>query len=206
MAEFDTATLFEAAGQTGAVDPRIRPAWPGARLCGRAFTVSCPPGDNLMLHHAVAAAGPGDVLVASVNNFMHAGAWGEVLTVAAQARGVAGLAIDGAIRDTSAIARRGFPVFSRGVSIASCTKQRPGSINQPIVFGGILVRPGDILVADADGIVVIDQEKASQVLAAADRRRMREAAIMAQLTGGKTTLELLDLPPLDGKAEEAHGD
>ena len=208
LAAFDTATLFEAAGQKGMVDPGIRPAWTGAQLCGRVFTVWCPPGDNLMLHQAVAAAEAGDVLVACTNNFTLAGAWGEILTVAAQARGIAGLVIDGAVRDTSAIASRGFPVFTRGLAIASCTKERFGVLNEPLIFGGIWVRPGDVIAADVDGIVVIGQEHTGQVLEAAEKRRDREAGIMEQLQKGRTTLELLGLPALRRKghaAEKAHG-
>ena len=161
LSTFDAATLFEAAGQKGMIDPAIRPAWPGASLCGPVVTVLCPPGDNLMLHHAVTLAQPGDVLVASIHNFVLAGAWGEILTVAAQARGIAGLVIDGAVRDTGAIAPRGFPIFSRGLAIGSCTKERFGKINEPLIVGGILVRPGDIVVADVDGVVIIEQERAA---------------------------------------------
>jgi 4-hydroxy-4-methyl-2-oxoglutarate aldolase len=188
--------LFEAAGQKGMIDPAIRPAWPGASMCGPAVTVLCPPGDNLMLHHAVTLAQPGDVLVASIHNFVLAGAWGEILTVAAQARGIAGLVIDGAVRDTSAIAPRGFPIFSRGLAIGSCTKERYGKINEPLIVGGILVRPGDVVVADVDGIVVLEQEKVAKVLEAAEQRRQREQVLMEQLQAGKTTIELLGLPPV----------
>lgn len=123
---FDPATLYEAAGLRGMVDPCIRPAWPGARICGVAVTVECPPGDNLMLHHAVAAARPDEVIVATTGGYLLAGAWGEVLTVAAQAKGVTGLAIDGAARDIQAIAGHGFPIFSRGLAIGACTNKRFG--------------------------------------------------------------------------------
>src|SRR5512135_1661538 len=143
---FDTATLFEAAGQRGMVDPAIRPAWPGARLCGPVVTVECPPADNLMLHHAVAAAPRGVVIVATLGGCLAAGAWGEILTAAAQCRGVAGLAVDGAVRDIEAIRRRGFPVFSRGLAIGACTKERFGTLNRPVQFGGVMVHPGDVIV------------------------------------------------------------
>ena len=207
LATFDTATLYEAAGQKGMVDPAIRPAWSGAHLCGRALTVWCPPGDNLMLHQAVTIAEPGDVLVASINNFVLAGAWGEILTVAAQARGIAGLVIDGAVRDTGAIALRGFPLFSRGLAIGSCTKERFGHINEPLIFAGVAVRPGDVVVADVDGIVIIEQERAETVLQAAENRRSREQHLIEQLQSGKTTLELLGLPRLrERQAETVHGD
>ena len=196
LSTFDAATLFEAAGQQGMVDPAIRPAWTGASLCGPVVTVLCPPGDNLMLHHAVTLAKPGDILVASIYNYVLAGAWGEILTVAAQARGIAGLVIDGAVRDTSAIAPRGFPIFSRGLAIGSCTKERFGKINEPLILGGVSVRPGDIVVADVDGVVIIEKEKAAKVCEAAQQRRQREQVLMEQLQAGKTTIELLGLPPV----------
>jgi 4-hydroxy-4-methyl-2-oxoglutarate aldolase len=196
FAEFDPATLFEAAGQRGMVDPSVRPAWRGAKICGPALTVECPPGDNLMLHHAVANAHPGVVIVATLGSYLLKGAWGEVLTVAALARGVVGLAVDGAVRDIEAISERNFPVFSRGLAIGSCTKERFGTLNQPIVFGGVTVRPGDIIVGDSDGLVVIPEEQADDVYEGSLKRKQREERIMAELAKGKTTLELLGLPPL----------
>jgi len=193
---FDPATLYEAAGHQGMVDPMIRPAWPGARMCGIACTVVCPPADNLMLHHAVAAAKPGIIIVANLGGYLRTGAWGEILTVAAQAKGVAGVAVDGAARDIEAIAERRFPVFSRGLAIGSCTKERFGSLDIPIQFGGVIVHPGDIVLGDSDGIVIVAKERAEKILEAATRRRLREAEIMEELNKGKTTLELLRLPPL----------
>src|SRR5664279_3739203 len=196
FAGFDPATLYEAAGRIGMVDPAIRPAWAGARVCGTASTVECPPGDNLMLHHAVAAAKPGIIIVATMGSYLWTGAWGEILTVAAQAKGVAGLAVDGAVRDIAAISEREFPVFSRGLAIGSCTKERFGSLDVPIQFGGVTVRPGDIVVGDIDCLVIVAREQAEEVLAAAGARRVREAEIMDDLRKGKTTIELLRLPGL----------
>ncbi len=193
FSEFDSATLYEAAGKRGMVDPAIRPVWPGARLCGPVVTVECPPGDNLMLHVAVTVARPGDVLIGSVGNHVMAGAWGEILTVAAQASGIAGVALDGTARDSEAIAARRFPLFSRGLAIGACTKEKIGAVNQPLDFGGVQVRPGDFAVGDGDGIVIIAREAAEQVYAAAVERRERERQIMAQLHKGQTTLELLGL-------------
>jgi len=193
---FDPATLYEAAGQTGMVDPAIRAAWPGARLCGVVMTVECPPADNLMLHHAVAAAPPGAVIVGKNGGYLAAGAWGEILTVAAQCRGVAGLAVDGAVRDIEAIRQRQFPVFSRGLAIGACTKERLGTLNHPILFGGVMVRPGDVIFGDGDGLVVIEQERLDAVIAAAEARLRKEEAIIEQLQAGRTTIELLNLPPL----------
>ena len=202
FAVFDPATLYEAAGQRGMVDPAIRPAWAGARLCGRAVTIECPPGDNLMLHVAVAEAPRGSVLVANACGFLGAGAWGEILTAAAQARGLIGLAIDGAVRDIDAIRQAGFPIFSRGLAIGSCTKERQGRLGVPVQLGGITVRPGDLIMGDGDGVVVVEQERLDEVYDIALRRRAREAEIIAQLREGRTTMELLGLvdPRARGRA------
>ena len=170
-------------------------------MCGAALTVECPSGDNLMLHHAVAASTPGVIVVATLGGYLLAGAWGEVLTAAAEAKGVAGLVVDGAIRDIEAIAERQFAVFSRGLAIGSCTKERFGTLNQIILFGGVTIRPGDIVVGDSDGLVVIDQDCADDVYEASVKRRQREAKIISDLAKGKTTIELLGLPPLIGQAE-----
>jgi 4-hydroxy-4-methyl-2-oxoglutarate aldolase len=194
LSEFDAATLYEAAGCRGMVDPAIRAMWRGAHVCGPAVTVSCPARDNLMLHHAVTIAAPGSVLVANAERYQYAGAWGEVLTVAAQARGVAGLVIDGAVRDIEAITERGFPVFSRGLAIGACKKEQIGTLNEPIDLGGTTVRSGDIVVGTGDGVVVLDGHSIEQVLQAALARRTRESEIFRQLQTGKTTIEILDLP------------
>ena len=182
------------------VDPSIRPAWQGARICGVAATVECPPGDNLMLHQAVAAARPGEVIVAKTGSYLLAGAWGEILTMAAKAKGVLGLVIDGAVRDIEAIAGHGFPVFSRGLAIGACTKQRPGTLGTAIQFGGVTVSPGDIVFGNADGLVILEQARLEEIYAAAVKRQQREVWIMEQLRHGKTTLDLLGLPDLTGQA------
>jgi 4-hydroxy-4-methyl-2-oxoglutarate aldolase len=199
FADFDPATLYEAAGQKGMIDPAIRPAWPGARVCGRAATVECPPGDNLMLHVAVANAPPGVVIVATVGGYLLAGAWGEILTAAAQARNVAGLVIDGAVRDIDAIRQVKFPVFSRGLAIGSCTKERPGTLGLPIQFGGTTVRPGDVILGDTDGLVVVEHERLDEVFETALRRRTRESEIISKLRQGRTTMELLELTDPRGR-------
>jgi 4-hydroxy-4-methyl-2-oxoglutarate aldolase len=203
LSEFDVATLYEAAGQRGMVDPAIRPMWNGAHLCGPAITVSCPARDNLMLHQAVALAAPGSVLVANAERYQYAGAWGEVLTVAAQARGIAGLVIDGAVRDIEAIAKRRFPVFSRGLAIGACTKEKFGTLNELIDLGGVTVRSGDIVVGTGDGVVLIDADSIEQVLKAAIARRDRESEIFRQLEKGKTTIEILDLPKWNQRGRKA---
>jgi 4-hydroxy-4-methyl-2-oxoglutarate aldolase len=193
FAEFDPATLYEAAGRQGMVDPAIRPAWPGAKVCGPALTVECPPCDNLMLHVAVAQADPGVVIVATVGGHLMAGAWGEILTEAARARGVAGLVIDGAVRDIDAIETARFPVFSRGLAIGSCSKEKAGTLQASVRFGGVTVRPGDLVFGNADGIVVVEQERLEAVYELALNRRKKELEIIGKLREGRTTMELLDL-------------
>jgi 4-hydroxy-4-methyl-2-oxoglutarate aldolase len=194
LSELDAATLYEASGLQGMVDPQIRPMWPGARICGVAMTVSCPSRDNLMLHHAVAQAKPGVVLVANAERCQSAGAWGEVLTVAAQARGITGLVLDGAVRDIEAIAARSFPVFARGLAIGACKKEKFSKLDEPVDLGGVTVRSGDVVVGTADGLVVLAQESIEVVLQAAIARRHREQEIFRQLATGKTTIEILGLP------------
>jgi 4-hydroxy-4-methyl-2-oxoglutarate aldolase len=206
FASFDPATIYEAAGLRGMVDPSIRPAWHGAKVCGFALTVVCPPGDNLMLHHAVANASPGVVIVGALGGYTYAGAWGEILTAAAKTRGVTGLVVDGAVRDIEAIAQQQFSVFSRGLAIGSCTKDRIGSLNVPIQFGGVEIRPGDIVVGDSDGLVVIEAKRADEVYARAVQRRDREAEILAQLATGRTTIDILSLPGLRKQGGASEGD
>jgi 4-hydroxy-4-methyl-2-oxoglutarate aldolase len=193
FAGFDPATLYEAAGRQGMVDPAIRPAWPGAKVCGPALTVECPPCDNLMLHVAVAQAEPGVVIVATVGGHLMAGAWGEILTEAARARGVAGLVIDGAVRDIDAIEAARFPVFSRGLAIGSCSKEKAGILQSSVQFGGVTVRPGDLVCGNGDGIVVVEQDRMEAVYELALSRRKKEIEIIGKLREGRTTMQLLDL-------------
>jgi 4-hydroxy-4-methyl-2-oxoglutarate aldolase len=203
LSEFDAATLYEAAGRRGMVDPAIRPIWNGAHVCGAAITVNCPARDNLMLHRAVALAAPGSVLVAYAERYQYAGAWGEVLTVAAQARRISGLVIDGAVRDIEAIEKRRFPVFSRGLAIGACTKEKFGTLNEPIDLGGVTVRSGDIVVGTGDGVVILERQTIEQVLQAAIMRRDLESEIFRQLNDGRTTLEILDLPKWNHSGRKA---
>jgi 4-hydroxy-4-methyl-2-oxoglutarate aldolase len=187
-----TATLYEASGLDIALDPALRPAWPGAWLTGPAFTVRGDGGDNLALHRAVAAAPPGHVLVADHQGAQH-GHWGEILAVAAQVRGLLGLVIDGAVRDVDELCRLGFPVFSRGVRITRTTKIYPGALGVPVTVGGIQVSAGDLVVADADGVVAIPAGHLERVLDAADARVATEERHLAALRAGATTLELYGL-------------
>lgn len=193
LAELDTATVYESQGRLGAMAAYMKPVYPGMRVVGTALPVWCQPGDNLAIHRAVAEAEPGDVLVVDGGGFVDGGYWGEVLTVAAQARGVAGLVIDGGVRDIQAIRCRGFPVFARGVSMRACVKEQPGRVGTPVVCGGVVVHRGDVILGDDDGVVVVSAGQVRAVLAKARERSQKEAVLMEQLQSGKTTLELLGL-------------
>ena len=190
LADFETATVHEAYGGKGALSCDIKPIDPSGRVCGPAVTVSGRPGDNLILHKAIYVAEPGDVLVATVGGYMEAGPWGEIMTVAAQARKISGLIIDGSVRDSSAIRRLRFPVFSRAISIKGTTKETLGLINHPIHMGGIPIRPGDIVLGDADGVVVVAAADLTGVLEKCRQRRDKEEKAMEEIRRGKSTLEL----------------
>ncbi len=155
-----------------------------------------------MLHLAVVEAQPGVVIVANAGAFLMAGAWGEILTVAAQSRGIAGLVIDGAVRDIEAIERLQFPVFSRGLAIGACTKERLGKLDVSVQVGGRIVKPGDLVLGDSDGLVVIDGDRIEEVFRAATSRHERESEIIRQLRQGRTTIELLHLPDLRRPPED----
>jgi 4-hydroxy-4-methyl-2-oxoglutarate aldolase len=193
MREQAATTVYEAAGQQGAMDHTIRPIAPGMKLCGSALTVRCQPADNLTLHAAIALAQPGDVIVADVGGCLEAGHWGEITTVAAQARGVAGLVTNGGVRDVGPISRRGFAVFAPAIAIKATVKATPGLINHPIVCGGVTVHPGDLVLADDDGVVVVAYARVAEVLEAARQRAEREADVMRRLEAGELTLDVLGL-------------
>lgn len=187
-----TATLYEASAADCACAPGLRPVWPGARLAGPAYTVRGVGGDNLALHHAVATAPPGHVLVADLQGAVH-GHWGEVLAVAAQVRGLLGLVVDGGIRDTAELAELGFPVFASSVAVFRTTKDHPGVLGAPLVLRGVPVSTGDLIVADADGVVCLPRAVAPSVVARADERVAKERDILARLRDGRTTLDLYGL-------------
>ena len=191
--QLGTSTLFEASGLgTSAADVAIRPVWNGASVAGPAYPLECSPGDNLSIHIAMEKAPRGSILVISTGGFI-AGYWGEVLTVAAQAVGIAGLVIDGGVRDIAALTARRFPVFSRGVSMRGTIKASAPSVGQPISFTGTPVTAGDLVVADDDGVLVIPAAEVVRTLANGQTRADKEARMMESLSQGKSTLELMNL-------------
>jgi 4-hydroxy-4-methyl-2-oxoglutarate aldolase len=192
LAEFDTATLNEAAGGAAAMQPLLRRLSGSGRLAGPALPVLCPAGDNLALHVAVARAKPGEVLVAQCQSVDY-GVWGEVLATAALARGVAGLVVDGAVRDVEALRALGFAVYACGTALPSASKAGPGVVGGPVACAGQLVRAGDVVVADDSGVVVLRAGELDAVAAAAAARREHEVALMADLRAGVTTVERMGL-------------
>ncbi len=185
-----SATVHEASGQKGAVSPGIKPVARGVRICGPAFTVQCHPRDNLMLHKAIERAQPGDVIVASVGGYYEAGYWGGLMATSAMARKLGGLAIDGCIRDSEEIIEMGFPVFCRGFCIVGTSKAVLGLINHPIVFGGTLVHPGDLILGDDDGMVVVERTECEAVLEKSIKRVENEERKTEKLKTGISGVEL----------------
>jgi 4-hydroxy-4-methyl-2-oxoglutarate aldolase len=193
LEQFSSATIHEALGQRGALPGSIKPIDAAMRLCGPALTVFCPRGDNLMLHVAIAEAQAGDILVVDHEGSMDDGPFGDVLTTACLAKGIAGLVIDGCVRDLSAIKALGFPVFSRGASIVGTGKARLGTIGQPLRFGDVLIAAGDAIVGDEDGLVVVPRREIASAAAACAAREAKEADMRQALRDGATTLDLLSL-------------
>lgn len=193
LAGFSSPTVHEAIGQKGAMASALKPIASGMKVCGPALTVDCPVGDNLMIHAAIAGARPGDLLVVDHKASLDDGPFGEVMATACHARGIVGLVIDGCVRDSAEIRAMGFPVFARGLCIRGTTKVKEGSIGQPIRCGGTPVQPGDIVLGDDDGVVVVPRAEAQAAATAAAQRVRSEAEMMEKLRAGATTVELLGL-------------
>jgi 4-hydroxy-4-methyl-2-oxoglutarate aldolase len=190
LARQSTATVHEALGKKGALPSAIKPVARGMRLCGPAFTVDSPPANNLLIHEAIYQAQPGDVLVVRVGDHYEAGYWGEIMAVAAVARGLAGLVIDGCVRDSVEMTRMSFAAFSRGLCIRGTGKDRGGQLNKPLTIGDITVHPGDMVLGDDDGVVVVPQADFATIVEKSEKRVAVEDKIMARLKGGESTLDI----------------
>jgi 4-hydroxy-4-methyl-2-oxoglutarate aldolase len=194
-----TATVHEAIGRRGFVGADIRPIQQGLRLAGSAVTVSCHPGDNLMIHAAVEVCQAGDVLVVTNTAPSTHGMFGELIATSLMARGVRALVIDAGVRDTVDLRAMGFGVWSRYVSCQGTVKASPGSVNVPVVLGGVTCSPGDVVIADDDGVVVVPRAEAAWALAQSQAREAKETATRARLLEGELGLDMYGLRAvLDG--------
>jgi 4-hydroxy-4-methyl-2-oxoglutarate aldolase len=185
-----SSTLHEALGGDWSLSYDLKPVFEGAALAGSAYPVKCAPGDNLALHVAVHKAEPGDVLVVDAGS-VEAGYWGEVMTRAAMQRSIAGLVIDGGVRDVDALRLLRFPVFARHVRMNGTVKSAVPSVGKPITLNGRVISPGDLVVADADGIVCIPKQLREIALELAVKRAFDEATLIKRIAGGETTLDIL---------------
>ncbi|HEX9865050.1 MAG TPA: 4-carboxy-4-hydroxy-2-oxoadipate aldolase/oxaloacetate decarboxylase [Acidimicrobiia bacterium] len=183
------ATVHEA-GAAVLLEPDIEPIQQGSRIAGPAVTVSCPPGDNLMIHAAVEMIEPGDVLVVATTEPSDNGSFGELLAVSVAGRGCVGLITNGGVRDVADLRRMGFPVWARRVHAAGTSKTGAGSVNLPVVCAGVEVRPGDVVVADDDGVAVVERERAGEVLEMARERLLKEEATRKRLASGELGVDL----------------
>jgi 4-hydroxy-4-methyl-2-oxoglutarate aldolase len=189
LGEYGVATVHEALGRVGYLGPDLRPAWPGARVGGTAVTVLCWPGDNLMIHVAVEQCRPGDVLVVTTNSPSMDGLFGELFATALQQRDVRGAVLDCGVRDVAQLREMQFPAWSRAVSAQGTVKATAGAVNVPIVLGGQTVFPGDVVLADDDGVMVVPRADVARALAAAQARVQKEAATRAAFADGELGLD-----------------
>jgi 4-hydroxy-4-methyl-2-oxoglutarate aldolase len=193
LAPLGTATVYEASGREGLIDVDLHQLIPASRAAGPALTVRCGQGDNLMVHAAMASAQPGDVLVLTMPDPQPVALIGELLATQARGRGVAAILVDAAVRDVEDLRELGLPVWARWIRVRGATKTEVGTVGEPVEIGGQTIRPGDSVVLDADGAVVVRAERVDEVLAAARERQDYERAKRAQLEAGALSYDLDDL-------------
>src|ERR1700722_13237711 len=192
LRQLGTATVHEAQARTGLARPYLRPIYP-ARIAGPAVTVSCQPGDNLMIHASIEVCAPGDVLVVTTTSESTDGMFGDLLGVLCQARGVVGLIIDAGVRDTAELTAMQFPVWAKAICAQGTVKASAGSVNVPVVCAGVTVNPGDVIVADSDGVVVVPLRDAAEVAALGRQRIEKEEAARERFRKGELSIDFFGL-------------
>jgi 4-hydroxy-4-methyl-2-oxoglutarate aldolase len=193
LGEQGVATIHEAQGRTGLMRPYLRPIYPTARIAAAAVTVSCQPGDNLMIHAAIEVCKPGDALVVATTSESTDGMFGELLATSCQSRGIVGLVIDAGVRDVSELTRMNFPVWSRSISAQGTVKASAGSVNVGIVCAGAVVEPGDVVVGDQDGVVVVKRAAAAEVVRLGKTRIAKEEETRRRLRAGELGVDFYNL-------------
>ena len=193
LAKFSPATIHEAQGRRGALSSRLKPVDYRMKLCGPAFTVKSSPRDNIMLQLAINYARPGDIIVVSAGEYEEAGSFGDVLANACLAKGIGGLVTDTGVRDTLQLRELGLPVFSLSTCIKGTVKETLGTTNDSIIVGGEIIHPGDVIVGDADGLVVVRRDEVADVAKLSQAREDAEAGYIAAYTAGKSVVEVSNL-------------
>lgn len=190
LSKFSAATLCEALGNKGYLPSAIKPIAANMKVCGPAYTVQTMPRDNVLLHRAYAYAQAGDVLIANCSGFYEAGYWGDLMSLGAKTKGINGLVIDACVRDADDIEAMGFPVFSRGLCIKGTSNHGDGILNEPIIIGEVLINPGDIVVGDRDGVVVVPKNKIEEAIEKAIAREAKEERTRAELRKGRVSIDI----------------